>query len=149
MPSQTPRARSLRILDRALTILASTLPSKAVRRRVRYLLALRRDIQLRRYWTRPTTYQPPRYIRTIDSLLETRPAEHRFLFRMTSSEFKRLVERFEGDIVFQQHGKRPPAPPKYQLALFIHRLAHGYEVQAEARLFGVSGMSVLPLRLMS
>ena len=57
----------------------------------------------------------------------------------STTEFNRLVDRFGGDPVFKSAGRRPQAPPKYQLALFIHRLAHGYEVKAEARLFGVSG----------
>jgi len=83
-----------------------------------------------RYWARPKTYKHARYAFHIDPLLSAPPREIKFLFRMSHPEYLRLVLRFGQGVVFQARSKRQPADPKYQLALFIYRLAHGISVSA-------------------
>ncbi|WVO18233.1 hypothetical protein L204_105941 [Cryptococcus depauperatus] len=61
---------------------------------------------------------------------------------MSRTEFNGIVDRFGGDIAFLGTGRRKPAAPKYQLALAIHRLAHGHKVKSIAALFGVSAGTV-------
>lgn len=144
MPTLSLYRRALKFLDRMLVKLTYTPHSKRTRRHIAFISLLRRDLASKRYWERPQTYRAVHYRRSIDPLLSSSPNEFRFLFRMTRTEFDRLLRRFGGDDVFKSTGKRPQAPPMYQLALFIHRLAHGYELKAEARLFGVSGTPNFP-----
>ena len=138
MPTPSQLQQSLKILDRMAIGLLATPRSSATRRFLAFLSSQRDALEAERYWERPRSYQPAQYQSKIDLLLTATPHEFRFLFRMTSMEFARLVERFGGDEVFISTGRRPQAAPKYQIALFVHRLAHGHEVKTEARLFGIS-----------
>nr|ODO01196.1 hypothetical protein L204_01923 [Cryptococcus depauperatus CBS 7855] len=67
------------------------------------------------------------------------PCHFKHLFRMPRSEFNDVVDKFAKDIAFSRTEKRKPAASKYQLALTIHRLAHGHEIKTIAAPFGVPG----------
>jgi hypothetical protein len=105
---------------------------------------MRVKVQKQRYWTRPTSYERVHYHSIINRMLSSRPQTFRYLFRMTNTEFARLVEKYMDDEVFEAKGNRPPADPKYQLAVFIYRLAHGHEMQTVQLLFGISSEYSLP-----
>jgi hypothetical protein len=128
MPTLPHRQAALKGIDRELAHSASAPRTKSIRRLVYFHLCLRREIVLRRYWARPKTYKHARYACHIDAVLSAPPREFKFLFRMSHPEYLRLVLRFGQDVVFHACCKRQPADPKYQLALFIYRLAHGTSV---------------------
>jgi hypothetical protein len=77
------------------------------------------------------------YHSVIDEMLSSRPKEFKYLFRMTSSEFTHMVINYKDDAAFEVKGKSTPAEAKYQLSVFIYRLAHGHEMQTVQRLFGI------------
>ncbi|WVN88582.1 uncharacterized protein L203_103793 [Cryptococcus depauperatus CBS 7841] len=62
---------------------------------------------------------------------------------MSRSEFNDVVDRFAKDVAFPRTEKRKPAASKYQLALTIHRLAHGHEIKTIAAPFGVPARTVM------
>ena len=149
MPTRSQLHDSLKIMDRTQVKILSGPHTKAARQHLTLLSFLRDHLEAEQYWERPPTYRRVHYRIAINPLIASQPNEFKFLFRMSSSEFARLVTRFGCDEVFQTTGKRPQAPPKYQLALFIHHLAHGYKVRAEARLFGISGLYFSVDRILS
>jgi len=128
MPTLSHRQARRKGIDRELAHLASAPRTKFIRRLVYFHLCLRREIVLRPYWARAKTYKHARYAFHVDTLLSAPPRESRFLFRMSHPECLRIVLRFGQDVVFQACSKRQPADPKYQLALFIYRLAHGTSI---------------------
>jgi len=73
-------------IHRQLAQLASTPRTKTIRRLIYFLLCLRNEIVLCRYWKRPKTYKLARYTSHIETLLSAPPDEFRFLFRMTHPE---------------------------------------------------------------
>ncbi|KAK4686371.1 hypothetical protein P7C73_g3757, partial [Tremellales sp. Uapishka_1] len=56
---------------------------------------------------------------------------------MSVTELNRLVRLFEGDDIFKPTGRKPMAPPKYQLGLMVYRLAHGEKLKHIALTFGI------------
>jgi hypothetical protein len=72
------------------------------------------------------------------NILEDRGIRHYQAFRMDVNQLEAIVSlfnKYEGHYVSPT---KPQAPPKYQIACLIYRLAHAHGVRQIARTFGVS-----------
>jgi hypothetical protein len=58
---------------------------------------------------------------------------------MSAIEFR--VGLLGGDVVFPSRGRKPQALAELQLAVFVHRLAHGHDVKMISRLVNIPGES--------
>jgi hypothetical protein len=134
----TQRNLALKTLDTLLVKTMEHPPSASGRRKTRYFLRIWSFVAGQRYWSRPRSYKPVHYVSVIDDLLGISSDEFQFFWRMSVTEFGRLVDLYKDNDVFQPKGSRPPAEAKYQLAVFLYRLAHGHELKAIKRLFGIS-----------
>jgi len=135
------RQAALKGIDRELTHLASAPRTKSIRRLVYFHFCLRREIMLRRYWAQRVP-RPTSMLATRVTLIPCSPHPLASSYSSSACPTPNTCDlHFGQDVVLQACSKRQPADPKYQLALFIYRSAHGHEVSAIARLFDVSGAS--------
>ena len=107
-----------------------------------FLVCLRADVASRRYLDRHPvchTYQQHQYILQANARFPGIDSTHKQLFRVTTSEFRRLVRLFGDDEVFVPRGRKPMAPAKLQLAVLLHRMAHGHSVAQIGLFFHLPG----------
>jgi hypothetical protein len=141
------RARAVKNIDSKIARLRRTLFLRASREWTIALLRKRHEILSHRYYKRSSygpTFRPKEDSPLTRALFQQTEEKHRIDFRMTISEMADLVELFGKDEVFARKGKKPQAPPIYQLGLLVHRLAHGHEVHTIRTKFGIGRMSILP-----
>lgn len=146
MPTRSACVDLLKKIPGRINKIAKINGSKAFCRYQAFLECQRVDIESQRYINRPKEYKKARSHSAIEELLASSTSAFCFLFRVTRSEFYRLVRRIEGyESLAQSPGPgRPPAPPHHQLALFLYRLSHSHEVKAISRLFAISGTPLFP-----
>lgn len=105
------------------------------------LLEQHEALSQNRYISRPNEYQS----NPLDLVQVRRTPAHfpneKFGYRLSQAEFNRLVELVGKDAVFNAENLGPgrrQAPPEFQIAVFLHRLAHGLSLEALSDLFSIS-----------
>lgn len=132
------RQRWLRQIDAQIHQLLRLQGLKPAREQLRHLIDLRHNIERSRYLTRPTSYHNHELTHEGPNRYPSSPTDYKTLLRMSETEFERLVVRFGRDPVFVSTGKKPQAPPKLQLACFMHRLASGNSVASVKAAFNLT-----------
>lgn len=99
----------------------------------------------RRYLSRPAVYKDHALHRVTapagvpaPARGPVHPAEHLLTTRLSKDEFERLLHQVKDHHEFRYAGGRPQAPASLQLAVFLHRLAHGTSYSLVALAFGCS-----------
>ena len=150
MPTYSYRARQLRRIERRLESLVPLFPIKAARRLYLFYISLHDQITSKRYLERHPifpVYQKHDYVLHANSQFPGVDSDHKRLLRVTTTEFRRLVDMFGNDEVFIPRGNKPMAPAKLQLAVLLNRMAHGESVPTIARQFNLSGRFPFPAAL--
>lgn len=142
MPQHTERYKALQLNARKIKFLMRWSHLKMARDLLICLLREQNLLLENRYVSRPTSY-----VRNPLDLVQVRrrpgdfPSD-KFGYRMTQSEFNRLLEMVGTHDVFNQGGPgRPQAHPAFQLAVYLHRLAHGLSLEAVSDMFSISSES--------
>ena len=144
MPEPSIRSKAIRALE---PLILSQIPYRHLelnRRRLRVLIALYRHITSARYWDRypevnANLEHPSFYHHPIAITLE-RGTRHYHAFRMDHAQLFDITSLFEHDPIFQSQGRKPQAPPLYQIALFVFRMAHGHTMHALESIFHISSV---------
>ena len=142
MPEPSIRSKVIRSLE---PLILSQIPYRhreVNRRRLRVLIALCRHITSARYWDRfpvvdANLRHPSFYHHPIAITLE-RGTRHYHAFRMDHAHLLDITRLFELDPIFQSKGRKPQAPPLYQIALFVFRMAHGHSMHVLESTFHIS-----------
>ena len=142
MPTPSQRAIALRKIEHRINRLSHLITCSPARRLYLFYVSLYDSISSRRYLDhRPLfpSYQKHRYILQANLRFPGIDSHHKQLLRVTHTEFDRLLRIFGDDVMFQAKGRKPMAPAKLQLAVLLHRMAHGHSIPQIAALFNLPG----------